>query len=255
MSLKVLIIEDEYLGLERLERQLISLDKNISIVGKADSVKGSVEWLQKNEPPDLIMMDIDLGDGQSFEIFQQANISSHVIFTTSYDEHALHAFQENKIDHLLKPIRKGELLESINKYLNGNFHEQSASTIDALVGSLRRQLVLGFRQRFLAREGKRIQSIELDQVSYFFCDTQRSYLRTLDKKKLQIDHSIDEIELSLDPAAYFRVNESWIISTGAVVKINTVREGQLLLQLRPSTDKAVTVERERTTAFKTWFKK
>lgn len=255
MSLKVLIVEDEHLGLERLERQLISLDKNIVVVGKTDSVVSSVKWLQNNEVPHLIMMDIDLGDGQSFEIFRQVEITSHVIFTTSYDEHALHAFQENNIDHLLKPIKKSELFEAIQKYEDGNCGSQSSSLIDALVGSLRRQLISGFRQRFLAREGKKILSIELYQVSYFFCDAERSYLRTRDKKKLQVEHSIDEIELSLDPAEYFRVNEHWIISPGAIAKINPSREGQLLLQLRPSAERAVTVEKERAATFKTWLKK
>ena len=255
MSLKVLIVEDEYLGLERLEQQLISLNKNIAVVGKTDSVKGSLEWLQNNESPDLILMDIDLGDGQSFEIFRQADICSHVIFTTSYDEHALHAFEENNIDHLLKPIRKSELREAIEKHLNGNAAHPSASVIDALVRSLRRQLITGYRQQFLAREGKKIFSIELNQVSYFFCDAQRSYLRTSDKKKLQVEHSIDEIELSLDPAEYFRANEDWIVSAGAIIKTNIAREGRLLLQLRPAAEMAVTVEKDRTAAFKTWFKK
>lgn len=254
MSLRVLIVEDEHLGLERLERQLISLDKNIQVVGKTDSVSAAVAWLQTHETPDLIMMDIDLGDGQSFEIFRHVQILSHVIFTTSYDEHALHAFESNNIDHLLKPIKKSELLTAIDKHLTGATEINAPGMIDALVASLRKQLVTGFRQQFLAREGKKIISVELHQVTYFFSSEERSYLRTLDKKKLQIEHSIDEIELSVNPSDYFRVNENWILARGGVVKMNNIREGGLSLQLRPSIDKPVLVPKEKAAAFKSWVK-
>ena len=77
------------------------------MVGVAESIKASVNWLQNNPPPDLILMDIELCDGQSFEIFDKVQVKSTVIFTTSYDEYALKAFKVNSIDYLLKPVQKG----------------------------------------------------------------------------------------------------------------------------------------------------
>ena len=111
--MKVLIIEDEALGVERLTKHLQSIDPEIELVGATGSISASVEWLRKNEQPDLILMDIELSDGQSFDIFQQVEVSSTVIFTTSYDEYALKAFKVNSIDYLLKPVKKEDLEASL----------------------------------------------------------------------------------------------------------------------------------------------
>jgi two-component SAPR family response regulator len=94
---------------------LQSVDENATVVGQADSIKSSVEWLQSNPAPDLILMDIELADGQSFEIFNQAKVKSPVIFITSYDEYALKAFKVNSIDYLLKPVQKEDFACSPGK--------------------------------------------------------------------------------------------------------------------------------------------
>ena len=114
--MKVLLIEDEDLAVRKLSKLLTEIDGNIEIVGKAASVQESVDFLKVNEVPDLILMDIELADGQSFEIFDQVKVESPVIFTTSYDEYALRAFKVNSIDYLLKPIKRQELEASLAKY-------------------------------------------------------------------------------------------------------------------------------------------
>ncbi|MGB4845310.1 MAG: response regulator, partial [Ferruginibacter sp.] len=114
--MKILIIEDEELAVKKLQKMLISLDKNIEVIASLDSITSSVEWLQNNEAPDLILMDIELLDGQSFEIFNQVEVKSPVIFTTSYDEYALKAFKVNSVDYLLKPIQKEDLAAAMEKY-------------------------------------------------------------------------------------------------------------------------------------------
>ena len=99
--MKILIIEDEELAVKKLHKMLISIDKDIEVIANLDSIESSVEWLENNETPDLIMMDIELLDGQSFEIFNRVKVMSPVIFTTSYDEYALKAFKVNSVDYLL----------------------------------------------------------------------------------------------------------------------------------------------------------
>ncbi|MGB5024793.1 MAG: response regulator, partial [Saprospiraceae bacterium] len=114
--MKLLLIEDEELAVKKLQKTLFSVDPDIEIVGTADSIASSVEWLQNNPPPDLILMDIELADGQSFEIFNRIEVNSPVIFTTSYDEYALKAFKVNSIDYLLKPIQKDDLESALDKF-------------------------------------------------------------------------------------------------------------------------------------------
>src|SRR3954471_2833902 len=114
--MKILIVEDEDLAVKKLQKTLAAVDQESNVVGIADSIKGAVEWLQQNPSPDLILMDIELADGQSFEIFNLTEIKSPVIFTTSYDEYALKAFKVNSVDYLLKPVQMEELQGALNKY-------------------------------------------------------------------------------------------------------------------------------------------
>src|SRR3954466_9725165 len=114
--MKVLIVEDEELAAKKLQKNLLSVCDTAVIVGITDSIKTTVEWLQENPHPDLILMDIELADGQSFEIFNLTEVKSPVIFTTSYDEFALKAFKVNSLDYLLKPVQKEELAAALNKY-------------------------------------------------------------------------------------------------------------------------------------------
>src|SRR5260221_12686336 len=114
--MNILIVEDEDLAVKKLQKTLATVDKDANVVGISDSIKGTVEWLQQNPTPDLILMDIELADGQSFEIFNLTEVKSPAIFTTSYDEYALKAFKVNRVAYLLKPVQKEELQAALNKF-------------------------------------------------------------------------------------------------------------------------------------------
>ncbi len=96
--IKVIIIEDEKPSARRLQRMLAEID--IEAKAMLHSVSEAVDWFQNNEHPDLILLDIQLSDGLSFEIFEQVEVKSAIIFTTAYDEYALKAFKLNSIDYL-----------------------------------------------------------------------------------------------------------------------------------------------------------
>lgn len=256
MSLKILIIEDEHLGIERLERHLFSIDPVIEIAGTADSVKSAVNWLQTNEHPDLILMDIDLGDGQSFDIFNEVTISSHIIFTTSYDEHALQAFETNGIDYLLKPIKKRELKDCLDKFKatqstsNGNHTKQD---IEELVKALQQQLHLKeFRQRFLVKQGKKLISIELHEISYFYEEALLTYVKTKDKQYFVIDHHLDELEHMLDRRLFFRISNAYLVAVEGIKKIHQHIEGQLMQTLSPGNIKTL-IGSEKVPGFRAWM--
>src|SRR6476661_7733229 len=143
--MRVLIIEDEELAQKKLQKTLQSVDATAEVVGIADSIRSSVNWLQDNPAPDLILMDIELCDGQSFEIFDKIEVKSTVIFTTSYDEYALKAFKVNSIDYLLKPVQKEDLKEALNKFKNlkqlyGGTNGNTAMNVDNLVKELQQKL-------------------------------------------------------------------------------------------------------------------
>ncbi|MBT4413260.1 MAG: response regulator, partial [Polaribacter sp.] len=112
--MNVLIIEDEKPAARRLNRMLTALD--LEVQQMLHSVEESLNWLQNNEHPELIFLDIQLSDGLSFEIFEEIEVKSAIIFTTAYDEYALKAFKLNSIYYLLKPLDEDELKVAVDKY-------------------------------------------------------------------------------------------------------------------------------------------
>ena len=87
--MRILIIEDETLLARHLKNLVTEIEPSAKTEAVINSVTSAVQWLKQNEQPDLILMDIELADGQSFEIFEQMEVMSPVIFTTAYDEYAL----------------------------------------------------------------------------------------------------------------------------------------------------------------------
>src|SRR5580765_3998146 len=190
--MKVFIVEDEELAVKKLRKTLESVDNTAEIVGVAESIRASVNWLQNNPAPDLILMDIELCDGQSFEIFDKVDVKSPVIFTTSYDEFALKAFKVNSIDYLLKPVQKEDLAVALNKYTQmkevyAGSNDKSALDMEALVNELQQKLQpKEFRKRFLVKHGQKLVSIELDEIAYFFSDGRLNFFKTDDNRKFVV---------------------------------------------------------------------
>ena len=121
--MKVLIVEDETAAAENLAEMLNEIDPTIKVMGNTESVQQTVRWLQGNERPDLIFMDIHLSDGSSFAIFQQMEVEIPIIFTTAYDQYAIDAFKVNSIDYLLKPIKEQDLRLAMLKFGKLNQHD------------------------------------------------------------------------------------------------------------------------------------
>jgi two-component system, LytTR family, response regulator LytT len=258
--MKIFIVEDEDLEVKKLKKTLQSVDEDATVVGEADSIKSSVEWLQSNPAPDLILMDIELADGQSFEIFNQTKVQSPVIFVTSYDEYALKAFKVNSIDYLLKPVQKEDLQAALEKYRQmKNLYKESQSpqiSMDALVKELQQKLnIKEYRKRFLVKHGQKLVSIETDEIAYFFSDGRLNFFKTNDNRKFVVDYTMDELGDMLDPDKYFRISRSYFISVNSVDQIHDYFGNRLLLHLKPTSEKEAIVSREKVSDFKDWLGK
>lgn len=257
--MNILIVEDEQLGYERLVRLLQDIDPELVILGHTVSIHTTVAWLGKHPAPDLIFMDIELSDGQCFEIFNQLEVTSPIIFTTSYDEYALRAFKVNSVDYLLKPIRKEELQRSLQKWRG--FKQADGLTglhsqIETLLQEFRLRPEVKYRHRFLVKQGQRLLSVEINEVAWFHADGKLCFIKTWENQRYLIDYSLEELEGMLDPQKFYRINRAYIAHHKSIKNINAYFKGKLILQLSPATDSNdVIVSKEKSSAFKKWLGK
>jgi two-component system, LytTR family, response regulator LytT len=259
--MKVLIIEDEELAVKKLQKTLASVDATAEVVGVADSIRSSVSWLQQNPSPDLILMDIELADGQSFEIFDKVDVKSTVIFTTSYDEYALKAFKVNSIDYLLKPIQKEDLQAALEKLKNlkslyGSSNNTPSLNVDNLVKELQQKLQpKEYRKRFLVKHAQKLVSVDVEEIAYFYSDGRLNFFKTYDNRKFVVDYTMDDLEDMLNPIQFFRISRAFYVSVNSIDQIHDYFGNRLLLNLKPAVDKEAIVSREKVTDFKKWMGK
>lgn len=252
--MNVLVIEDELYSARRLEKMLKELAPELHILALLESVAQSVRWLKEHPAPDLIFMDIQLSDGSSFEIFSKTNVASPVIFVTAYDEYALQAFKVNSIDYLLKPIDKGELERSLEKFnrLNQQTSPPRNTDVTQIIKSLR-EAKPNYKTRFLVKTGQTFITIFTQDIAYFFADHKLVYLVTREGKKHLVDQTLEELEDQLDPKNFFRLNRQFVASVNAIAKLHNYFNHKLKVELIPPTDIEILISREKAPEFKTWL--
>lgn len=257
--MNILIIEDEELAVTKLKKTLAEVAPDAKVVGVTDSIASSVQWLEQNPHPDIILSDIELTDGQSFEVFRSMTVESMLIFTTSYDEFAMQAFKLNSIDYLLKPVQKDELRTALEKYKRLYGHSKSSAEtnikeIEQLLRSFQLAQPTAYRKRFLVKHLQKLVSISVEDIAYFFYD-ELTFFKTNDNKRYVVDYTLDEIEVMLDPGDFFRTSRSFIVSLKSIHKIEDYFGNRLYLKLLPENEKEALVSREKVNTFKKWLGK
>lgn len=248
--MRIVIFEDEKLASERLIQLLKSIKPEANVLTSMKSVEAAVMWLQNNDLPDLIISDIQLLDGVSFEIFDQVKIDCPVIFTTAYDEYAIKAFEVNSIDYLLKPIQKEKLAIALEKF-EVQHHPSPEFDLSKI-----QELIQGepeYKSRFLVKFGQRIKAIPVKKIAYFYSRDKLSYLVTFEGQKLPVDQTLEELDGLLNPKNYFRVNRKFIVHFDSVADIHPYFKGRVKLDLEPGIDEDIVVSSEKTPVFKKWL--
>lgn len=246
--MQAIVIEDEVLTAKRLVK-LVQEHTSIEVIESLHSVKAATKWLSQNPKPEIIFLDIQLGDGSGFDVLESMDDFPFVIFTTAFDQYAIDAFKYNSIDYLLKPIKVDELVRAIEKYEKIRSNQDFPDIID----QLKSQLFKKYKQKFLIKTGEKYHSIELDQIAYFYSEDGYSYLQAKEGKSHIVDHTLDELSIMLDPQCFFRINRHMIISSKQITSIDSFFNNRLMLKLTPAYQEDVIVSREKVKAFKQWL--
>lgn len=251
--MKILIIEDEPATAGRLEKMLGEISPEFVIDSVLDSVEESILYFQNHTQPDLIFMDIHLADGNSFEIFENCDISCPVIFTTAYDQYAIKAFKVNSIDYLLKPLKKQELVQSLNKFKKVAQETQAEIPDYEIISKLLQEKSTSVMMRFMVRIGKTIKTISVSDVAYFFVEDKIIYSTLISGQKYPIDFTMDYLEKNLDDQWFNRINRSFIISIGSIDSMVAYSKSRIKIGLNPPCSMEVITSTDRSGMFKDWL--
>lgn len=248
--MKYIIIEDEQLAAKRLREIIEHFRPDYEFIAKFDSIESATISLPALKF-DLLFMDIQLADGNSFDIFDQISISSPIIFTTAYDEYALKAFKHNSIDYLLKPIDPKEMEAAILKYENGvkSSEPSDAQNLDHLVKSLNPN----GKERFVVKVGDHLKAIESKEIQLVYSQDKATYLHTTSGKRFLVDYSLDRIEELLNKNAFFRVSRKFIVNLHFIKDMISFTNSRLEIVIDHFDDEQVIVARERVSDFKSWL--
>lgn len=250
--MKIIIIEDEPRTAKELKGILENLDSTIRVLAVLSSVDAAVKWLSTEPAPDLIFSDIQLGDGLSFEIFKRVQLNVPIVFCTAYDEYAIHAFESNSIDYLLKPLEEEMVERSILKY--NRIREHYSPLVDD--GNLNRamqQMDTVYKQSILVHYREKIIPVKIADICFVYATAGLITLHTLSDQQYTVSYTIDQLETILNPQLFFRVNRQFIINRNTIQDIEHYFNRRLFLKLQCTSPVNIIVSRLKVQDFLLWI--
>lgn len=253
-----MIMENDKMGLVYLEKMCAQLRPSWTLAYTAGDVASAVAWLDTYAGElQLIISDVELDDGNCFDIFDSVHVDVPVIFTTAYDEYVMKTFEQDNIDYLLKPIEPEALERAFCK-----FEKRQKVADSQFVASLMkvREQFLHARQfidRILIPLGDKFMYLETSQIAYFSSEDKYVYAHIPSGKcYITSFRSLNDIESGLDPHVFFRVSRDIIASIHAVKKVSRFFKGRLSADICTEAGcKTVIISAERRNGFLDWLGK
>lgn len=250
----ILIIEDEAKTAKELRNLVEAIRPDIRVISILPSIKSALAWFKANASPQLILSDIELADGLSFEIFRQIPLQAPVIFCTAFDEYAIQAFESNGIDYLLKPVDEEKLRLSIHKYENlkkllGMSHLGYEGKLENLFSQLKPE----HKTSLLVHYQGKIIPIKTEEIAFAHSENGITGLCTLQQKKYNVPYSMDELEAKLSPKQFFRANRQFILNRDVIVNIEHYFTRRLAVHIKVSVPEPIIVSKGKATDFLQWL--
>lgn len=247
--MNILIVEDETAAYENLVDILAEIDPSIQIAGYTESISQTINWLQTNQLPDLILMDIHLSDGSAFSIFKSIELETPVIFTTAYDEYAIEAFKVNSIDYLLKPIKVEELRNALDKFKKLTRQD----ILKYLSQLIHLQPETKYKDKLLLPIKDKLLPVDLDDISCFYTTDKNTRVYLKNGNSYPYSKTLEQIEASLNPAEFIRANKQFIIARKSVTNITIWFDSRLLISLDIEPPERIYVSKNKASEFKAWI--
>ena len=250
--MKIVIIEDEQLTADDLSETILKVSPEVLIIARLSSVKDAVAWFRKNEQPDLIFSDIQLGDGLCFEIFRKHPITTPVIFCTAFDEYALTAFKAHGIDYILKPFDEQTIAGALTRYkeLERKFlgNNKQIETILQLFENRKNQK----QGSVLVYHKDKILPIKLQDIALFYLEHEITYIITFRQKTFTISKSLEELE-EIAGNSFYRANRQYLINRKAIKEASQYFARKLSITLSIPFSETITISKVKVPDFLNWL--
>ena len=252
-KIKAAIIEDEIPAARLLRDTLSALRPDWEVQLLPGNIEEAVEWFARHPHPDILFLDIQLTDGNSFLFIEQARPESMIVFTTAYDEYAVRAFTVNSIDYLLKPIGQSDIRKAIGKLRQLKAESPvKGPDYSSLISVLKRQE--SYKTHFLVPvKGDKLLPLSVDMILFFYIHEGNVKAVVTDGKEYTFTQTLDELSDCLNPNLFFRVNRQYLISRKAVLDIDLWFNGRLSVNLKVPVAEKILVSKVRVSEFKEWF--
>ena len=254
MKINVAIIEDEPATARHIKHLLQEADPAINVLTTLGSVSSAVQWLQgNNDNCDLIMMDIQLSDGLSFDIFEAVKVKAPVIFITAYNEYALKAFKANGIDYILKPVDEAELNAAIQKFkqLKGSQPAVDEKNLQSVLQQIKTQA--NCKRSFLVHYRDRLIPLSAADIQWFYTQNETVHAAITNGTQYIVEDTLEKLQVTLDPAQFYRANRQFIVNRTAIEEVGFYFNGRLLLKVHPTPKENILISKARVPEFKDWM--
>lgn len=256
-KIRVAIIEDEIPAARLLHEMLLSLRPDWEVLILPGNIEEATDWFGRNPHPDLLFLDIQLTDGNSFMFIEQARPDSMIVFTTAYDEYAVRAFSVNSIDYLLKPIHQDRLAQAILRFESLTTHYirefNNESQMLEVLQSLSASGGKRYRTRFLISGGDKLFTLRVSEIAYFYSENKITFVVTQKAREHVIDLALDRLMEQLDPDLFFRVNRQTIVCVEAIQRIEPYFLGKAIVHVVPPFKDKILVSKEKIASLKMWL--
>ena len=257
------IIEDEVPAARLLHEMIQTLRPDWEVRVLPGTIEESVEWFRSNPHPDILFLDIQLTDGNSFMFIEQAQPNSMIVFTTAYDEYAVRAFTVNSIDYLLKPIHQERLLQTIErfedlteKYIRDlNRENRILEVLESLTDTqgLQSRENKRYRTRFLISSSNKLFTLAVSDVAYFYSENKLTFVVTKNNKEYVLDFALDKLCEQLDPDVFFRTNRQTLVCVDAIQRIEPYFLGKAVVHVIPPFKDKIIISKDKIATFKVWL--
>ncbi len=251
--MKILIIEDEPHNAQILSEIIVQLKPNSTILKSIESIEQAVYYLtDQNNTPDLIFADIQLADGLSFEIFSKIKIKCPIIFCTAYDQYTLQAFKTNGIEYILKPVKEEDIEAAFIKY---ETLKESLKPDNDIVSLLKQTFSQkdNYKTSILVNYKDSFIPIGVNKIAFFIVENEILYIQTLDNQRYHVFKTMSEIESSIDPSLFFKINRQVLLNKNAIKEVQPYFNRKVVIKTDVRIKEQLIVSRLKVTEFMNWI--